>query len=228
MPTFTLNTAFTQDDLTRFLASGSNVVVAKPNAGGRPNVAWVVYRPLLENNMTWEEQYGIYASNTLLTQSGAVITQISKTSFPAADGKLYGLSSAGFFGPPSSGGTPGSFSAINEYNNLPSGLLTFGLYQNATVNGSESLGNAVSAAPVPYRSTAVMTPFTTVYLWIQSQVASSSVLTTVTSPMTKVTFGGSITDVSLSYDAESGTFIPGGRTALPEGISVHHDIPELY
>ena len=30
MPTFTLETAFTEQDLQRFLASGSNVVVAKP------------------------------------------------------------------------------------------------------------------------------------------------------------------------------------------------------
>src|SRR5579871_6686967 len=217
MPTYKLNTAFTQEDLTRFNTTGSNVVVAKPNAGGLPNVAWVVYKPLLGNTMTWEESYGIYASNSEVT-NGAQLTQMSKTEFPAADGKIYSLTAAGFFGPPASGGTPGSYTTVNEYDNLPKGYLTFGLFQDANVNGAAAIGNAVSAAPVPYRSTAVMTPCTTVYLWIQSQVKSNTVVTVVTSPMTEVRFGGSITEISLIYDAQTGKFVTAPSKALPQGI----------
>ncbi|HET9627680.1 MAG TPA: hypothetical protein VFP84_40260 [Kofleriaceae bacterium] len=224
MPTFTLKTDFTQDDLTRFLASGSNVVVAKPNAGGFPNVAWVVYRPLISNTMTWDDKYGIYASNSDII-NGAQLTQMSQTEFPAVDGKNYVLNSAGFFGGPSSGGEPGSYSAVNQYNNLPKGYLTFGLFQNARINGQEVSGNAVSAAPVIYQSTAVMTPFTTVYLWIQSQVKSNTVVTNVTSPMTEVVFGGSVTTMSLEYDSTSGKFLtaPGSTKALAhEGVQIRH------
>lgn len=227
MPTFTLETAFTEQDLQRFLASGSNVVVAKPTGGGTPNVAWVVYRPLLANTMTWEEDYGIYASNADIV-NGAQLTQMSQTPYPAHADATYSLNPAGFFGPPSSGGVANSYSAENEYDNLPKGYLTMGLYQDASVNGTPVQGNAVSAAPVIYQSTAVMTPFTTVYLWIQSSVVSNTVVTTVTSPMTKVTFGGSVTDVALQYDASSGIFLPvGGDEALGAGIEVDHLIPSL-
>jgi hypothetical protein len=228
VPTFNLKTAFTEADLQRFLASGSNVVVAKPNAGGSPNVAWVVYRPLLDNTMTWEEQYGIYASNADIV-NGATLTQMSQSEFPAIDAMMYPLTPAGYFGPPSPFGKTGSYYTQNGYNNLADkGYLTMGLYQNANVNGSKVTASAVSAAPVIYQSTAEMTPFTTIYLWIQSNVKSNTVVTTVTSPQTIVTFGGSVTTVSLRYDASSGKFVTAGKEGLGEGVELDHIVPALY
>lgn len=195
--------------------------------------------------MTWEEQYGIYTS-TQSIQNGATLTQLSITPFPAVDGQVYALGSAGFFGPPQGGGSLGSYTAVNQYNNLPPngpGYLTFGLYQNASVNGSAMNGNAVSAAAVPYQSTAVMTPFTTIYIWTQSQVRSNTVVTTVSSTQTKVTFGGAIREVSLNFNPQTGGFIPAGASLkteaksgkllmaggeeLGEGITVQHRLPML-
>ncbi|WP_438018264.1 hypothetical protein WMF18_03920 [Sorangium sp. So ce315] len=227
MPNFELNTTFTQDDLSRLYASGSNVIVAKPNVGGTPNVAWIVYRPLIDNQMTWEENYGIYASNIDI-YNGAQLTQMSKTEFPARDGKIYTFGAAGFFGPPSPGGTKGSYTAVNQYDNLPKGYLTFGLFQDATVDGTLMRGSAVSAAAVIYNSTATMKPDTTIYLWIQSQVKSNSVVTNVTSPMTEVVFGGSVTTVSLVYDASSGQFMTAPKTGLVRGLELRHHLPSLF
>ena len=76
MSTFTLNTAFTSADLERLHSTGTNVVVAKPSQDTVvPNVAWVVYRPLIDNRMTWEEEYGIYASNTDLINGATLFKQ---------------------------------------------------------------------------------------------------------------------------------------------------------
>jgi hypothetical protein len=227
MPSYSLLTSFTDDDLDRFHASGSNVVVAKPNNGGDPNVAWVVFRPLSGNSMSWEDNYGIYASNTDLTAAGTVLHQMSKTPFPAVPAKVYELTPSGVFAGPGLNGSAGSYKAVNSYNNLPKGYLTFGLYQDSEVNGSQVGGNAVSATPVIYNSQAVITPFTTIYLWIASQVVSNSVITIVTSPQTKVTFGGSVFDVSLAYDAGSGTFIPASGTTLGPGIALEQIEPAL-
>lgn len=207
MPTYQLTTAFAQQDLSRLYAAGANVVVAKPNAGGRPNVAWIVFRPLISNVMAWEDKYGIYASSSQI-MNGQRLVQMAKTEYPAVEGKIYSLTSAGFFGPPSTGGSPGAYSAVNEYNNLPKGYLTFGLFQDAQVDGVATRGNAVSATPVIFNSAASVTPFTTVYLWIQSQVMSNTVISNVTSPITEVRFGGAITEVSLMYDPTTGTFVP--------------------
>jgi hypothetical protein len=223
---YTLNTSFTEQDLGRFFATGSNVVVAKPSSsGGSPDVAWVVFHPLLNNTMTWTEDYGIYASTAELV-NGALLTQISRSDFPAVDGKIYPFTPAGYFGPPEAGGLPGSFYTVNLYKN-DLGYLTFGLFQDAIVNNKPAAGNAISAASVLYKSKAQMTPFTTIYLWIQSQVQSNSVVTLVTSPMTKVTFGGSTTSISLAYDSDTGEFIRAANTELAEGITLDHFIPSL-
>ncbi|KGW90033.1 hypothetical protein [Burkholderia pseudomallei] len=221
MSNFTLSTEFSQQDLERFYATGTNVVIAKPNGGGVPNVAWIVFRPLLKNHVNWSEEYAIYASNTSLT-NGAVITQISSTQHPAVANKLYTFTPSGTFGPPSSGGSEGSYSVENDYENLPKGYLTMGLSQKASVNGNDTGLSVVSAASVLYRSTAVITPFTIIYLWTQSQVVSNSVVTRVTSQMTKITLGDGVTEVSLKYDPESGQFLSKSRN---EGIQVTH--PQL-
>ncbi len=70
-----------------------------------------------------------------------------------------------------------------------------------------------------------MTPYTTIYLWVQSEVESNTVLTVVTSPMTKVRFGGDATQFALDYDPTKGTFIPGKSAELPPGITLEHHDP---
>jgi hypothetical protein len=223
MPTaYTLNTFFRDADLARFKATGSKIVVAKPSDGGHPNVAWIAFHPTQKNSMEWTEEYGIYASDVERTH-GALLTQMSGTEIPTLDGKVYEYAD-GYFRPPAAGGEAGSFYALNSSFD-PKGYLTFGLYQNATVNRKEVNGNAISAATVLYRSTAQMTPYTTIYLWVQSEVESNTVVTLITSPMTKVIFGGAVTDVSLDYDHETGKFIPADNAELPEGVALHHPEP---
>src|ERR1700681_4464274 len=181
---YTLTTTFTPSDLAVLYATGTNIVVAKPSSGGNsvPNVAWIVFRPFPSNTMTWEEEYGIYCS-TVAIQNGAVLSQMAQSEFPASLGKIYPMTASGFFGSGQGAGALDSYTATNQYNNLPPGpgYLTFGLFQSAVVNGTTLTGNAVSAAPVIYQSQAVMTPYTTVYIWTQSQVASNTVVTTVSS-----------------------------------------------
>jgi hypothetical protein len=207
---YELDIAFTNDQLQAIYITGTNVIVAKPSGGGQPNVAWQVFRPLQANTLNWDEKYGIYAS-TAQMQNGAKLTQLSSTGIPAAQEKLYTLQPSGVIAGPNSGGTANAFSLLNQYQ-TSTGYMTIGLYQDATVNGTQIAGNAVSAAPVLYQSTAAMTPYTTVYIWLASQVISNSVVTLVTSPMTELTFGGGVNTVSVAYDSSSGTFLPVAST----------------
>ncbi len=208
MPTFTLNLSFSDIDLQNIYNTGSNIIIAKPSDNGGPNVAWLSFKPMPSNQVVWTESYGIYASNTAL-EHGATLTQLASTGVPAADNKIYNLLPPGFFSAPEGVGTPNAYTAVNQLDNLPSpASLVFGLYQDANVNGVDILGSAVSAAPVLFNSTAVMTPYTDVYIWVQSQVESNSVITNITSPMTEATFGGSVSDISLNYNPLGGNFIP--------------------
>jgi hypothetical protein len=222
MSSFSVSMAFNQQDLERFYATGTNVVIAKPTGGGTPNVAWVVYRPLMSNTVSWTENYGIYVSNAEV-QNGATLVQMSATPYPAVASMLYTLTASGSILGPTSGGTQNSYTIINAYNNLPKGYLTMGLFQSANVNGTEVLGGAVSAAPVIYNSSATMTPFTIVYVWTQSQVLSNTVVTNVTSPMTQLQLSATNNTANLLYNASSGTFIPvsSNLKALADNDPIH-------
>ena len=219
---FTLKTTFSDQALAVLFATGTNVVVAKPPSGASPNVAWIVFRPLESNFLSWEENYGIYAS-TQTVQNGATLTQMAATPFPAIEGRTYTLLPQGFFSPSTSAGTSGSYSATNQFSS-PQGFMTIGLFQSAVVNGTPVSGNAVSAAEVLPGSTATMTPFTTVYIWTQSQVSSNTVVTNITSAQTEATFGAGVTEIDLTYDLNSGMFLPSSDLAE---AAVSHRIPVL-
>lgn len=205
--TFNLDLSFSKSDLAAIFAADASVVVAKPagDSGSKPNVAWLTFRPLENNNISWEEVYGIYASNTLM-EDGASIAKSSAVN-PAVPGKVYTLQPDGAFGAPADGGTADSFTVINKLENARK-YMTIGLTQDARIGGELIAGNAISASNVLYQSTAVMTPYTTVFLWIQSKIKSNSVCTKVTSPMSEITFGGSVNSLSYRYDSDTGLFIP--------------------
>ncbi|SFD26319.1 hypothetical protein SAMN05518672_1011339 [Chitinophaga sp. CF118] len=205
MSTYILNTAFTDKQLDMLYITGTNVIIAKPTGGGTPNVAWQVFKPMQSNQLSWGEEYGIYASTSGVT-NGAILSQLSSVPVGAATNKLYTLEPSSKISGPASGGSAGSYTLLNKY--AEKDYMTVGLYQNANVNGTDIIGNALSAAPVLLSSTASMTPYTTVYIWLQSQVISNTVVTTVTSPMTILKFGGEVTEISVAYDSASGKFLP--------------------
>ncbi|SJZ96176.1 hypothetical protein SAMN04488128_10250 [Chitinophaga eiseniae] len=204
MAEYSLSVQFTQAQLDVLYATGSNVVVAKPTGGSAPNVAWQVFRPMRSNKLSWGEEYGIYAS-TSKVQNGAKLDQLSSVPVGAAMNKLYTLEPSANIKGPVSGGSPDAYSLLNKYD--AQDYMTVGLYQDATVNGTDITGNALSAAPVLLASTATMTPFTTVYIWLQSQVLSNTVVTLVTSPMTQLKYGDGVNNLSVAYDSASGKFL---------------------
>lgn len=213
MADYNLNVAFTNEQLQVLYMTGSNVVVAKQSGGSKPNVAWQVFRPMQANTLAWAEEYGIYASTSDVV-NGAKLSQLSNVPIGAAMSKLYTLETSAVISGPASGGQANAFALQNLYDKP---YMTVGLYQDATVNGTEIAGNATSAAAVIKASTAYMTPYTTVYIWIQSDVVSNSVVTTVTSPMTQLKYGAGISTFSVQYDSDSGKFINSGKAKQIEG-----------
>ncbi|MES2162568.1 MAG: hypothetical protein V4476_15520 [Pseudomonadota bacterium] len=216
---YELDLAFTNDQLQTLWITGTNVIVAKPSGGNSPNVAWQVFKPMAANALTWVESYGVYASTAQVT-NGAQLTQLSSTGIPAAMEMLYTLEADGAISDPTTGGSANSFTLLNQFP-TSQGYMTIGLYQDAALNGTQIGANAVSAAPVLYQSTATMTPFTTVYIWLASQVVSNSVVTQVTSPMTQVTFGGGVNTASLAYDSQTGIFNPSSTHSSKVLVTQH-------
>ncbi len=225
MPKYSLTADISDKQLGFLTNSHQSVVVAKPTGEegkeGNPIVAWQVFRPMENNSLQWEEEYGIYASSTTLT-NGAVLDQFSKTGpGAAADGKLYKIEESGGFSTPGETREAGTYYAENLFSKALESL-TVGLFQTATVNGKRIDGNAISAAPVPRRNAAEMTPYTTLYIWTQASIVSNTVLTEVTSPRLEVVFGGPTTDVTVHYDSDQGGFVVGPQN---KGVTSHLLVP---
>lgn len=208
---YKLDLIIDDESLKILRASQLKVTLAKPvNKEDTPNVAWIVFDPFSGNTVEWSEEYGIYASPGQVIQNGAVITRMSER-FPAQDAAYYSFdASATFSGPFTGSGAPmkGSFKAIN---NMPSSLypvLTFGLEQKASINSKGIDPSPINAALVPASYNAVFTPLTTVYVWLQAEFTSGTVITSINGNSASVTFGGSTTSQTLKYDPNTGRFLP--------------------
>jgi hypothetical protein len=201
---FTLKLNFTNDQLEVIAATNSKVIVAKPSNSG-PYVAWQAFDPLNANTLTWEEEYGVYASTASMTH-GAELLKLSNTgTLPATSNKVYVLESSGVISGPQDGGELNSFTLVNQYDK--NDFMTVGLYQDAIVNGVLVAGNAISAAGTLLASTAVISPYTTLCVWLQSEVDSNTVVTKVASPISLLKFGGKTSEISAHYDRISGKFL---------------------
>ncbi len=215
MASFKLQIAFSDQDLKRIKASGTKVVIAKPSLnGGLPNVIWQVFKPFQTNTFSWKDEYGMYASVSEI-KNGAQLRQLANVPIGVSKNKLYVLEDNATISGPVSGGELYSFALANKYtggivsgtNDPKKRMLALGLFQDANINGTDIKGNAVAAVPVLFGSTAIMRPPTTIYIWLQSQVKSNSVITKITSPITTLFFGSGIKDISVKYDSLSGQFL---------------------
>lgn len=205
MSNFKLNIGFTTQQLQILYATGSNVVIGKSNNGLVPNVAWQVFKPFQANRVEFNNEYGIYVSETKI-EKGAILSELSNVPEPAVLGELYNLEQSGVITGPEKGGIYDGFAIQNQYSELP--YITTGLYQSAVVNGYSDRKNAISANPLLLQSTAVFEPTNTVYVWLQSNIISNSVVTFITSHLTEVKFENGVDSVNLKYDLSFGIFVP--------------------
>ncbi|MEW6732591.1 MAG: hypothetical protein AB1489_14780 [Acidobacteriota bacterium] len=210
MPEFNLNLLIDPNqDLPLIKAAQLNIILAKPIGGGAPNVAWQSFDPFPDNNVEWTEEYGLYASTTQVN-NGARITKMSTTGYPAQSGAYYSFTSnATFNGPITDGNVPpaNSYKIVNDMPSSQYPALTFGLMQSASINGVAAQFRPINAQTVLSKLDVTFTPLTTVYVWLQAQLVSETVITSVTSRHTKVTFGGPITSHTLKYDRNTGMFV---------------------
>lgn len=205
MVKYTLEITFTEEQLQLLHATGTNIVVAKKGPCAAPNVAWQVWRPLQHNTLSWQEKYGIYASGALYN-NGIPLSTLAAVPAGAAVNRAYTLDGNAVISAPGAH-TAAPFTLLNNYPG-DNGYLTIGLHQDAVVNGTEVQGNAVSAALVLYQRTAILSPASGIYIWLQPGTAGNTVLTKVRSLMTLLEFREGQETMTLAYDTASGKFKP--------------------
>jgi hypothetical protein len=102
----------------------------------------------------------------------------------------------------------GQYAALNQMPNASYPQLTFGLTQSAKVNNQSAKGRPLNAVNVLPNRLAIFEPITTVYVWLESNLVSSTVITQILSNYTVVKYQGQTTTRDLVYDPDSGIFVP--------------------
>lgn len=106
-------------------------VFVKPAPAAPLPVAWIVLRPLQQNEVAWTDDYGVYATKAEI-EVGTTIVAIADCS--ARSGWTYTYAAEVFSG--SAGGPQDAISVNNEQTEEP---VNFGVSQRTNVNGSTAL-----------------------------------------------------------------------------------------
>lgn len=208
MSDYNLKLVIDTTDLKQIKDAGQRILLAKPVANGGPSTVWLAVDPFESNDVNWKEEYGLYASTTEM-KHGAKISKLSETNIPAQDGALYDFTPENLFqGPqPEPSIPPGTFAALNQVPNSAYPVLTFGLTQSAMVNQKPANRKPISASPVLAHQEVEITPFTEVYVWLQANFESETIITKVTGKHAVARFGGGTNDVTMKYHPNVGMFV---------------------
>ena len=210
MQTYSLELLIDAEDLEAIKSVDQYIILAKPVGDTYiPNVAWQSFDPQQENLVTWSEEYGIYASSTSL-RHGSRILKTNSMPYPAQDAAYYTFGTdTNFHGPYQGPGAPGQnqYTVINKVPSAHYPSLVFGLVQSALINDKPANVRPLNAQSVAAQQQTTFTPLTSVYVWLQSALASGTVITRIPRNATIITFSSSDNAQTLKYDAQQGMFI---------------------
>ncbi|MDR1649170.1 MAG: hypothetical protein LBR71_02825 [Synergistaceae bacterium] len=207
MSNYRLNIRFTGDDLDTIYACRQRVIIVKHTAEQQHKVAWVSFNPFEINTVDWETRFSLYAS-TSEVQGGA---KISKLSTHDGQTQLNTIFDRGYFSAtePDDSINSSSYKVTNR--NSDEKMLTFGLAQSVSVNGTAYMDNPVNAILVPRGQSAVMTPIERIDVFLEANIDSSTVLTRIDSRSLALTYGEGAKEFSLSYDSVNGVFFQASK-----------------
>jgi hypothetical protein len=181
-------------------------VVSDPLGSGNLPVAWLAFSPLESNIITWEQDYSLYATTTVL-QNGATIQMTSQTEGAAVEGVVYSFSEGVF-----TGGNPGSADTYNVDNQESSNSFSFGMAQEATVNGTETMA-PLNAVPVLADESVSFTPELQISVFLSSATNNGSVLSQVAGNACTFTLTSQTPTANLGFDDASNTFFVNSLTS---------------
>lgn len=170
MPDYSLTLTFASSDLETIHAARESVVLARAFSDSDSNVAWVSFVPTPNNVVSWDDGYGLYFASAL---SPGGIQMGNAPTGVLLSGASYQLDSTDRFTFLPQDPPPGG--AYRVFNQVPFGTfpaLFLGLTQGAIVLGSDVPPTPAVSALVPATQFATFTPIASVYVWLQSNVAS--------------------------------------------------------
>jgi hypothetical protein len=206
MTTYSLTLNIDNAGLQNIYHAGQVVTIVKSVGNEPASVAWISFQPLETNTITWEEEYVIYGTRGEV-DSGAKIVMTSQTA-TADTGLLYTFDN-GQFSASQAGGTDGQFSVLNSQANG----FTFGLAQEAKINGVATSLAPMNAVVVNDGQTASFVPIETVSVYLSSFQNNGVVISGVVSNAAVVTLTSDSSSATLGFNDKTNTFFTTAATA---------------
>jgi hypothetical protein len=167
-------------------------------------VAWLEFQPFETNTVMWTESYEVYASPPVLTAPGT-IQQLSSTPQQAQLGWIYTFQNNTFTGAQGGGGDAATYNLTNAQVTT----FSFGLSQQAVVNGQSTTFVPLNAVPVMHNQQATFSPGKTVYIFLSTNLGNGVVISAVPDQALKVTLTPQ-TPVAIGFNDATNTFYLNG------------------
>lgn len=210
MPDQSLTLLIDPTDLTVIKTAQQRIALGKTVNGNPVNIIWLSVDPLASNIISWPAEYGLYASASPL-KDGSPILKLAEAGPPVQNSAYYTFTPAGLFNGPHTGSAAPPASSYAVQNDMPYASypsLVFGLTQSALVNQRPVDRKPLSATILLATQYLKMTPSADLYVWLQGDFASETIITTALGKSTKVTFSPTVTSVTLKYNPHLGLFTP--------------------
>lgn len=200
---YNLSVFISENDLQNILATGQCVVLAKSVECAMSDmpVAWSVFRPFLNNQLSWNSEFQAFAADSRL-MTGVVINPIYQADVGFGQNIPYTTQG---FGTPKSGASPANSMAVTNQGNDQQ--ITTGLSQRSNVNGMNMNASPICVLSLSKQLTATLTPLENVQVFLGSYMNNGTVLSQIPSNACSVSFGGGAYSRSIQYDGASGCFV---------------------
>lgn len=196
---YQLNVNISPQALKSINAAGQKVTITKSTGASEKQVAWVAFTAFEENSVIWDENYGLYASNTKI-ENGARIVEVSTTE--ANDQTQYPFHENSF-------GTgleklkQGQFGIVNKNGDE----LTFGMMQAIGIEGAATKLRPYNAVSILNQEQATFQPVETIQIFLAENIDSGTVITSVQGNQLTVIYSGTTTKQTVKYDMETSSFV---------------------
>ncbi|HYI11359.1 MAG TPA: hypothetical protein VEK57_20050 [Thermoanaerobaculia bacterium] len=187
-------------------------VTSNPLSTGNLQVAWLAFSPFKLNQVSWTQDYSIYATTTQI-QAGAQIVMTSQTDAFAQLGPIYQFAQGIF-----TTGPQGSANTFNTQNNWGTSL-TFGLAQQATVNGAAVMA-PLNAVRIGNAQQGSFTPIETISLYLSSFSNNGTVISQVAGTALTVQLTTQQPVANLGFNNGNNSFFLVNQTTAANALSI--------
>ncbi len=210
---YTLNINFTEEDLKYIEGTGKKVVIVKESddsnhsmalkakGGFVTDVAWVTCNPRMSIDVSWEDTYSVYASDTKIQNGATIKTTSNKEAEPKT--RLYNFTDGGYFDDEPY--SDGSISMAYYVKNSCGETETFGLAQTAKVSSAVYSLNPINAISMLNNDYGYFIPVEKVKVFLSANADNGKVISVIQSDVLVVDLTINNTQ-SIIYDRTSNKF----------------------